>query len=132
MAYRVTYWGLIFLVTAGLFYVYINRFSIPLTRGFESLLDEKIVKIEKSRKDLALRIVNLKIEQNQETSLRETAKSNTYSNPFIALNLEWYKAKIYYLNFLHFIFTYRIIFYILFSILILYMIREVFWKYYAL
>lgn len=132
MAFRIAYWAIIILVALGLGYVYLHRLEIPITRGFEELLDEKIIAIEKQKMDLALAIVGLEQDQKAEIALRKKAQSDSYSSPFRALNMEWYKAEIYFLDFLQFLFTHRLIFYILAFILVLYTLRQVFWRYYAL
>lgn len=132
MAYKATYWGLISVITIGLGYVYFYRLEILFTLYFENALDDKIASIEIERSDLARAIVMFEADQRAEISLRSVAKSNSYSSPFRALSTMWYKVKIVMLNFMHFIFTYRIILYILFFVFILYMIRVIFWRYYAL
>ena len=132
MSYRITYYTLMALVAFCLGYIYIHRLDIPLTNNFEKYSDAKLVSIDKDRKDLARAVVNLDIEQKQEMTERIIAKSNTYSNPFRALNREWYKTEIIFLNLMHFLFTYRIILYILVSLLILFATKQIFWRFYAL
>ncbi len=132
MAFKIAYWGLLASVTFGLVYVYFNRLEIPLTLAFENLLDAKIKETELQRSDLARAIVNFEAEQREEREYRQIAKSNSYSSPFRALSAEWYKFKIILLNILHFFCTYRVIIYIAFFLLILYMTRVIFWRYYAL
>jgi len=132
MYYRTAHAAIFLTIFLSIGYVYLNRMDIPITRNFEILRDQKIESIEKERHSLAITIVQLKREQAMETELRETARSNSYSNPFRALNLEWYKIKIIYLNFLYFLFTYEIIFYFALFIFVFFTARTVFWKYYAL
>lgn len=132
MSYRITYYTLMVLVFIGLGYVYLHSLEIPLTNNFEKYSDAKLISIDKDRKDLARAVIGLDIEQKQEIAEREIAKSNTYSNPFRALNREWYKAEIIFLNLMYFLLTYRIIFYILATFLILYATKQIFWRYYAL
>lgn len=131
MAYKITYWAIIAFAAIGMGYVYLHRLEIPITRNFEAVLDEKIISFEKEKKELALAIVGLDADQRAEIAFRKAAESNSYSNPFRALNKQWYKAKINILRGLQFLFTYRIIFYIALFLLILYAVREIFWKYYA-
>lgn len=132
MNYKITYYTLMALVTIGLGYIYLHRLDIPLTNNFEKLLDAKLISIDKDRKDLALAVVGLDIDQRQEIAERQIAKSNTYSNPFRALNTEWYKMEIIFFNLIHFLFTYRIIFYVLAAFIILFATKQIFWRYYAL
>ena len=132
MAFRIGYWTLIILVAFGLGYVYLHRLEIPITRSFEELLDAKIISIEKQKNDLGLAVVALDAEQNAEIALRKQASSDNYSSPYRALNKEWYKVKIYFLDILQFLFTYRIIFYVIALLLILYALHQIFWKYYAI
>lgn len=131
MISRIVYRALIILIALGLGFVYFHRLEIPLTRNFEDLLNDKIVVIQKQKEGLALSIVRLEAEQSAEQALREEAKSNSYSNPFRALNTQWFKSKIVILSILQFLFTYRIIFYILIFLFIIYAMHFIFWRYYA-